>query len=145
MVNYGTVYGTVPSWPCQCKNSLTMASPPQTSHFRSSVSSSHDTLLLWTTLRLGWGCISSGEGPSSGLHGTQNRTQYLNPATICVLFMNNCCIKKMNVMGRNWSQTAKLRSESFCKVAPSLYDLDRTFQSYRTSTVLYGTNTVRTI
>jgi len=26
-------------------------------------------MLPWMTLRLGWGCISSGEGPSSGLHG----------------------------------------------------------------------------
>ena len=28
-VKYGTVYGTVPSWHCQCKNGLRMASPPQ--------------------------------------------------------------------------------------------------------------------
>ena len=41
MVKYGTVYGTVPSWHCQCKNGLRIASPPKTSHFRSSVCSSH--------------------------------------------------------------------------------------------------------
>jgi hypothetical protein len=29
-VNYGTVYGTVPSWHCQCKNGLRKASLPQT-------------------------------------------------------------------------------------------------------------------
>jgi hypothetical protein len=28
-VRYGTVNGTVPSWHCQCKNGLRMASPPQ--------------------------------------------------------------------------------------------------------------------
>ena len=30
MVKYGTVYSTVPSWHCQCKNGLRKASPPQT-------------------------------------------------------------------------------------------------------------------
>ena len=29
-VVYGTVYGTVPSWHCQCKNGLRKASLPQT-------------------------------------------------------------------------------------------------------------------
>ena len=29
-VQHGTVYGTVPSWHCQCKNGLRKASPPQT-------------------------------------------------------------------------------------------------------------------
>jgi hypothetical protein len=28
-VKYGTVYGKVPSWHCQCKNGLRMASSPQ--------------------------------------------------------------------------------------------------------------------
>jgi len=29
MVKYGTVYGTIPSWHCQCKNGFRKASPPQ--------------------------------------------------------------------------------------------------------------------
>ena len=41
-------------------------------------------------------------------------------------------------MGRNWSQTAKLLSKSYCMVALSLYGWDRTFQTDRTCTVLYG-------
>ena len=48
-------------------------------------------------------------------------------------------------MGRNWSQTAKLRSELYYEVAPSLYGWDRTFETDRTSTVLYGANKVRTV
>ena len=122
-VKFGTVYGTVLSWHCQCKMASEWPLRPKTSHFRSSVCSSHVLtphnasmndpeagLVLhqlggWhcqcnfglrkasppqtppisppacspyeltphnvsrTTLRLGWGCISSGEGPSDGLHG----------------------------------------------------------------------------
>ena len=40
-VEYGTVYGTVPCWHWQCKNGLRMPLHPKTSHFRSTVCSSH--------------------------------------------------------------------------------------------------------
>jgi hypothetical protein len=48
-------------------------------------------------------------------------------------------------MGQNQNQTDKLLSKSYCTVAPSLYGWDRTFQTDRTRTVLYGANTVRTV
>jgi len=118
---------------------------PTTSHFRSPVCSSQcwrHTMLPWTTLRLGWGCVTSGEGPSSGLHGNSKSDAVLDALLkICVLSWQ----KKTFVLGRNWRQTAKLRSKSYCMVGPSLYGWDRTFQTDRTSTVLYDTNTVRTV
>ena len=63
---------------------------------------------------------------------------------ICVLFTTNCCKKAMNVLGRNWSQTAKLRSTSCCTVnivlygGTVLYGRTPSFQTDRTCTVLYG-------
>jgi len=124
-------------------------STPNTSHFHlqhAPLMSWRHTMLPWTTLGLGWGCISSGEGPSNGLHGNSKSDAVLYSCSIiCVLFINYCCTKKRNVMGQHWSQTAKLRSKLYCTVALSLYSWDRTFQTDRTSTVLYGVNTVRTV
>jgi len=40
-VRYGTVNGTVPSWHCQCKNGLRMASPSQNLPFSPPACSSH--------------------------------------------------------------------------------------------------------
>jgi len=60
-----------------------------------------------------------GEGPSSGLHGNSKSDAVLDSwLIICVLFITNCCKKTRNVLGQNWSQTAKLQSTSCCTVAP---------------------------
>jgi len=81
---------------------------PNTSHFHlehAPLTCWRHTMLPWTTLRLDWGCISSGEGPSSGLHGNSNSGAVLDSwLIICVLFVNNCCKKKNFDLGRNWSQ-----------------------------------------
>ena len=100
-VKYGTVYGTVPSWHCQCKNGLRKASPPQHFPFPPPACSSH---VLTPHL---------GEGPSSGLLGNSKSDAVLDSWLI-----TNCCKKTRNLLGRNWSQTAKLRSTSCCTVAP---------------------------
>jgi len=145
-LRYGVRYGAklalpVQKWP---QNGLSGPTPPI---FTSSMLLlCADATQCLNDLEAGLGLYSSGEGPGSGLHGNSKSDAVLHSCSIiCVVFINNCCIKKRNVMGRNWSQTAKLRSKSYCTVAPSLYGLDRTFQTYRTSTVLYGTNTVRTV
>jgi len=160
---YCTMYGTVPSWHCRCKNGLRKASLPQSLPFSlpsvllpcadatqcfherpwgwfgaasarglalpvqswpqkglSAPNTSHfhlqhaplmcwrHTMLPWTTLRLGRGCISSGEGPSTGLHGNSKLDAVLDSwLLICVLFINNC-------FGLKLSQTAKL--QSYCTV-----------------------------
>jgi len=95
---------------------------PNTSHFHlphAPLMCWRHTMLPWTTLGLGWGCISSGEGPSSGLHGNSKSDAVHDSWLItCVLLITNCCKKTRNVLGRNWSQTAKLRSTSCCTVAP---------------------------
>ena len=85
------------------------------------------------------------EGPSSGLHGNSKSDAVLDSwLIICVLFTTNCCKKAMNVLGRNWSQTAKLRSTSCCTVnivlygGTVLYGRTPSFQTDRTCTVLYG-------
>ena len=53
-VNYGTVYGTVPSWHCQCKNGLRKASLPQTPPIFAPQCAPpmcwRHTMLPWTTL-----------------------------------------------------------------------------------------------
>ena len=78
------------------------------------------TMLPWTTLRLGWGCISSGEGPSCGFHGNSKSDAILDSwLAISVLFMNNCCKKKIIVLGRNWSQKAKLHQNCTLRWPPS--------------------------
>ena len=121
---------------------------PNTSHFHlphAPLMCWRHTMLPWATLGLGWGCISLGEGPGSGLRGNSKSDAVLGSCSIvCDLFINNCWTKKM-YMGRNWSQMAKLRSKLYCTVAPSLYGWDRTFQTDRTSTVLNGANTVQTV
>jgi len=110
-------------WHCQCNFGLRMAFPPQTSHFRSPVCSSH----VLTPHNASMNDPEAG----LGLHQLGGRAQ-------------QWLAWKLKV-GRSRSQTTKLRSNSFCTVAPSLYGWDRTFQTDCTSTVLYGANTVRTV
>jgi len=78
-------------------------SAPNTSHFhlqRAPLMCWRHTMLSWTTLRLGWGCISSGEGPSSSLHGNWKLDAVLDSwLIICVLFIENCCKKENNSFG----------------------------------------------
>jgi len=85
-------------------------------------------MLPWTTLRLGWGCISSGEEPNSGLHGNSKSDAVLDSwLIICVLFMRNCCKKKTIVLGWNWNQTAKLWSNRTVRWARSCTVWHRNF------------------
>ena len=79
------VYGTVPSWNCQCKNGLSTSNPLILAPRCAPPMCWRHTMLLWTTLRLGWGCISSGEGPSSGLHGNSETDAVLDSCPI-ILF-----------------------------------------------------------
>jgi len=121
-VVYGTVYGTVPSWHCQCKNGLRKASPPQTPPISTS-----SMLPLWADATQcvperpwGWVGATSARGRAQQWLAWKLKvgrsTWFL--VIICVLFMTNCCKKTRNVLGRNWSQTANLRSTSCCMVAP---------------------------
>jgi hypothetical protein len=79
-VRYGVRYGAklalqVQFWP------LNWPLRPNTSHFHlqhTPLMCWRHTMLPWTTLRLGWGCISSGEGPSSGLHGNSKSDAVLD-------------------------------------------------------------------
>ena len=74
------------------------------------------TLLLWTTLRLGWACISSGEGPSSGVWAEigAKRPNYGLNCTVRsdTLFSNrlylHCIVRRImvrycNLRSRIWS------------------------------------------
>jgi hypothetical protein len=84
---------------------------PSTSHFHlqhAPLMCWRHTMLPWTTLRLDWGCISSGEGPSSGLHGN-SKSNALLVSWCYFVFISNSCKKKRSVLGPNWRQTAKLR------------------------------------
>jgi hypothetical protein len=73
----------------------------------------HHTMLPWTTLRLGWGCISSGEGPSSGLLGNSKLDAVLDFwLLIYVLFILNGCKKKclkIGVKRPNYGQIVQVR------------------------------------
>ena len=133
----------VQKWP---QNGLSAPKPPIFAPQCASPMCWRHTMLPWMTLGLGWGCISSGKGPSSGLRGNSKSDAGLDSLSIiCVSFTYNCCTKKRNVLSRNWRQTTKVQSKLSCTVAPSLYGWDRTFQTERTSTVLYGANTVWTV
>ena len=72
-------------------------------------------------------------GPAVACMEAQSQTQYLIPGWYKI------------VLGRNWSQTAKLRSKSYCRVAPSFYDLTPYFWPTLIWTVLYGVITVGTV
>ena len=71
------------------------------------------------------GCISSGKGPVVACMETWSRTWVNDTWLICVFFINNCCKKKRNVLGRNWSQTAKYGQNRM--VAPSCTVWHRNF------------------
>ena len=85
-----------------------------------------------------------------GLHQLEGRAQqYLHGNLKLDAVLDSCLIISLiivaqrNVMGRNLSQTAKLRSKSYCTVAPTLYSWDRTFKQTvlaPSCTVQYGTD-----
>jgi len=121
---------------------------PNTSHFHlkhTPLMRWRHTMLPWTTLRLGWGCISSGEGPSSGLHGNSksdivNDPWIINSVlswTIAKRQLEQLLQKEKNCLGRSWSQTAKLRATSYCTVTIVLYIRDRTSHFHRLRAARY--------
>jgi hypothetical protein len=97
-VKYGSLYGTVPSWHCQCKNGLEWPLHPNTSHFCSLVCSSHVLTSHNASLN----------DPEAGLllHQLGGRAQQwlawklkIGCSTwflveICVLFINTWCKKE---------------------------------------------------
>jgi hypothetical protein len=102
-------------WHCHCNFGLRMASPPQNLPFSlcgvllPCANATQHTMLPWTNLMLGWGCISLGKGPSSGLHGNSKSDAVLESwLIICDSFIINGCKKIRNIFGRKWSQMAKL-------------------------------------
>jgi hypothetical protein len=118
-------------WHCQCNFGLIiMASPPQHCPFPPPACSSHVLTLH----------IASLDDPGAGLrlHQLGGRAQQWLAWKLKVgrsalflfnnlYFMNNCCKKKTIVLDRSCSQTANLRSKSYCTVRPSLYGSNHTF------------------
>jgi len=80
-VKYGTVYGTVPCWHCQCIYGLRKVSPPQNLPFSlpSVLLPCADTTQCFPERPWGWvGAASAqGKGPAVACLETQSWTQYL--------------------------------------------------------------------
>ena len=96
---YGVRYGAklalpMQNWP---QKGLSTPTPPIFTSSMLLLRADATELLPWMTLRLGWGCISSGEGPSSGLQGNSKVGRSTWFLVVNLSFIHELLLQKENI------------------------------------------------